>query len=127
MQRLRILCVDDNVELGKLLVHLLDLAGHTAMHAADGAEAWARFGEALIPYDLVLTDHDMPQLNGLAFVSRLRSGGYDGRIIVHTSGLRPETRDRYHALGVERIIPKCISTEELLEVVRTVDTSGAKR
>jgi signal transduction histidine kinase/ActR/RegA family two-component response regulator len=58
----RILVVDDEPGIRSLVTILLERDGHTVEAAEDGRRALARFAEA--PFDVVITDRAMPELNG---------------------------------------------------------------
>lgn len=67
----RILAVDDSVSMRQMVDVTLKTAGHEVLSAVDGADALrkARTGE---PVDLVITDVNMPNMDGLALVRELR-------------------------------------------------------
>lgn len=115
---LRILCADDNTILGEVMVRFLTNAGHVVEHVGDGLEAWDRISKDIGYFDVLVTDHQMPGLTGLELVELLRQANYSGRIIVHTSGIEPEQRERYQVFGVESIILKSSSARHLLCAVQ---------
>ena len=65
-----ILVADDDDAMRKIITLGLGQAGHRVSTVCDGEAAW----DALCtrPYDLVITDHDMPRMKGLDLVRRLR-------------------------------------------------------
>lgn len=68
----RFLVVDDNAAMRKIVRALLDTFGaETVEEAANGLDALARMKTH--PADIVITDCEMPDLNGVDFVKRLRS------------------------------------------------------
>jgi CheY-like chemotaxis protein len=67
-----ILIVEDDPSLRELLRFVLARAGHTVHSAADGAEAVAMVG-ALNP-DLLISDHEMPRVNGTQLHDLLSRG-----------------------------------------------------
>ena len=67
----RILVVDDEQSVGTLLSYPLRKDGYEVVRAADGREALARFTEQ--PFDLVVLDVMLPQLDGLEVCRRLRA------------------------------------------------------
>ena len=67
----RILVVDDEQSVGTLLSYPLRKDGFEVIRAADGREALARFSEQ--PFDLVVLDVMLPQLDGLEVCRRLRA------------------------------------------------------
>ena len=67
----RILVVDDEQSVGTLLSYPLRKDGFEVVRAADGREALARFSEQ--PFDLVVLDVMLPQLDGLEMCRKLRA------------------------------------------------------
>jgi len=114
---LRILCAEDNTMIGELLIKYLSAAGHAAEHVADGFEAWEKISAGLGCFDVLITDHQMPGLNGLELVELLRQANYRGRIVVHSGAVGAEETASYRALGVDAIVAKAASTAELLSAV----------
>jgi class 3 adenylate cyclase len=70
-ERGRLLVVDDNKEGRELLQALLEQLGHSAAGAASGQEALERLGRE--PFDLVLLDVMMPEMDGFAVLERLKA------------------------------------------------------
>lgn len=118
-QPFRILCVDNNTLVGEALYRLLSVAGHEVERVNDGEEAWDKMSNDIGQYEVVITDHDMPRMNGLALVRWLRQVIYRGRIIVHSPALSPSDLAEYHDLGVDSIIVKASAPEEVLDVVES--------
>ncbi|MDA8093781.1 MAG: sigma-54 dependent transcriptional regulator [Betaproteobacteria bacterium] len=79
----RILVVDDEDKMRRVLEIALLAMGHEVVHAADGLEALDRFAEA--PCDLVLTDLRMPKLDGLGLLRALRERGEGVPVVVLTA------------------------------------------
>ena len=122
MGPLRILCVEDQEMLGDVLLHLLAKSGHWVEHVTDGLDAWDRISHDLTNFDVVVTGHLMPRLNGLELVELLHEAVFPGRIILYTAGVNAEDADRYRALGVSAIIVKTSRTEDLLAAVTASHT-----
>jgi CheY-like chemotaxis protein len=114
---LRVLCVEDQEILGDVMLCLLAQAGHWVEHVSDGIDAWDRISEDLASFDVVITGHLMPRLNGLELVELLHEADYPGRIILYTAGVNSEIADRYRTLGVSAIIAKSARADELLRAV----------
>lgn len=114
---LHVLCADDNVILGEIMLCLLAREGHWVEQVEDGAKAWDRLSADIDSFDVVVTDHQMPGLTGLELVERLRSAKFSGRIVVHSSGVTPEQAARYRALGATQFVPKASTADELLRAV----------
>jgi len=69
-QRRRILVVDDTQFFRQLIKSQLESAGHEVVLATNGREGLERLAEA--PFDLVVSDIEMPVMDGLAFARRIR-------------------------------------------------------
>lgn len=113
-----VLVVDDSVVTRMLEKSILEAAGYTVRVAADGVEA-LRSLEAN-PVDLVVSDVNMPNMDGLALTSRIRAHGAlkATPIVLVTSLDAPEDRARGLDAGADAYIVKSsFSQEGLLETV----------
>lgn len=79
----RILLVDDDIAARDLIARTLLVDGHAVTTADNGAEALARLSAG---FDLVLTDVQMPEVDGLQFAAQALSS-HPGLKIVLMSGL----------------------------------------
>ena len=79
----RILVVDDEDKMRRLLEMALHGMGYEVVQASDGEEALTHFGEGA--YDLILTDLRMPRLDGLGLLRALRERGADVPVVVLTA------------------------------------------
>lgn len=118
----RILLADDDEEIRSLYVDLLS-EEHEVVTVSDGREALVRLlaGER---YDLVLTDHQMPAMNGPDLIKSIRSRGFTVPVLLVTGIARPELH------GADGLIRKPFGLDELREAVRgfrsdAVPVSGA--
>ncbi|MFQ3670663.1 MAG: response regulator, partial [Verrucomicrobiia bacterium] len=66
----RVLVVDDSITVREVERKLLESAGYLVDVATDGMEGWNAV--RLAAYDLVISDVDMPRMNGIEFVRRIR-------------------------------------------------------
>src|SRR5437763_16810020 len=80
--RLRILTVEDEPAVTHMLALLLGGPGAKITNACDGWMALMKIGAAAEPFDVIITDHRMPRMNGLDLVRRLRVRQFTGKIIV---------------------------------------------
>jgi len=110
---LRIIYADDLINLREVARMALSRDGHTIECVENGAIALEKISAAPTAYDLILTDHHMPVMNGLELVTAPRSVPISAKIIVFSSGLNPKVAAAYLALGVIRILPKPIFPSEL--------------
>jgi len=118
-RRVRVLVAEDNVVNQKVAVRLLEKLGCRADVAGDGREAVDAL--ALAPYDLVLMDCQMPNLDGFAATAevRRREGGSGRRtpIVALTANARPEDRQACLAAGMDDFLSKPIAAEALARMV----------
>src|SRR5262245_65571285 len=69
----RVLGVDDSITVREVQRQILRTHGYEVEVAVDGQDGWNRLQAE--PFDLVISDVDMPRLNGLEFVRRIREDG----------------------------------------------------
>lgn len=89
----RIILADDNATVRRVLAEMLGLAGYTVFPAATGAEALARL-EAIGPVDLLITDLEMPGMDGWELIRKARAVAPGLRIGVITGTELPPPADR---------------------------------
>jgi DNA-binding response OmpR family regulator len=114
--RARILIVDDDVSLGKFLSRALKLKRFAVEVTLDGEAAWETLQQS--HYDLVILDLNLPRLDGMALLARVRQIRPALRMLVLTA--RSRTEDLVLALeqGADDCLIKPFSFLELLARVR---------
>jgi chemotaxis protein histidine kinase CheA len=115
----RALVVDDSRAIREAMTSMLGREGWIVDVAEDGARALQMTRQ--LRYDLVVTDLEMPELNGFDLIARLRK---DERfkttpIVIITSRANPEHRRRARDLGVRALVAKPITRRKLLEALAT--------
>lgn len=122
-RQLHILYAEDMREMRELMELVLQREGHTVECVENGALAWERL-QAAGPdhYDLLITDHHMPDLNGLELVRRIRETGFpiSAKIMVFSSELNPAVHARYRELGAGPIVPKPVFPSTLRDLMRNL-------
>ena len=110
---LRILLAEDNAVNQKLALRLLERMGYTADVAINGLEAVAAVERA--PYDVVLMDVQMPELDGLEASRRIRSElpARNVRIVAMTANAMEGDREACIAAGMDDYVSKPIRPDEL--------------
>jgi CheY-like chemotaxis protein len=83
----RILVADDEYTIRMLMTTLLARSGYHVDVAVDGAEAWTALQAK--PYDLLITDHNMPKVSGIELVKNMRTARMDVPVVM-VAGLVPE-------------------------------------
>ena len=111
--RLRILTVEDEPAVTHMLALLLGGPGAKITNACDGWMALMKIGAAAEPFDVIITDHRMPRVNGLELVRRLRVRKFAGKIIVLSAHLTKENIQAYEELEVDMMLAKPFDVGEL--------------
>lgn len=114
--RLQILSAEDQRLYAEMVSTLFEDAGHTVVTAEDGQVALDL--AAMVKFDLLVTDHKMPRVDGLVLVTRLKESGFTGKMIVHSSRLSEQEVASYRRLGVDLIVMKGPDTEDLLGLTK---------
>ncbi len=115
----RILVVDDEADFREILSEILQLEGFSTETAADGSEALGMMSNGR-SYDLVLSDINMPYIDGLELLSEIRRKHAGVKVILITgTGVRC-------ADGAEAVLPKPLDFGSLLENINTALDGGRK-
>jgi two-component system chemotaxis response regulator CheY len=121
MPRWRALIVDDSPSMRKQLFHALRRMGEVdAVEATDGADAWRKLAAGR--FDVVLTDVNMPILDGLKLVSMVRSGGPHQAtpvVVITTEGAEAD-RQRAMKLGATAYLVKPVQAQQVIETVKAL-------
>ena len=121
-QSLRIICADDNAELVELVAESLQYYGYRVEWALNGEVAYRAIAAEPDKFDLLITDMEMPLLDGAGLIARAREAGFRGRAIVFAGALSPQDRERLAKLAVEAIIDKPANHRQLIGVVARLQT-----
>jgi two-component system chemotaxis response regulator CheY len=121
MAHLHALVVDDSTAMRKQLCYALQrVVGMDTVEAADGADAWRKLCTAA--FDIVLTDINMPLLDGLKLVALVRAGGAHQRVpvvVITTEGAEAD-RKRAMTLGASAYLVKPVQANQVVECVRSL-------
>jgi DNA-binding NarL/FixJ family response regulator len=113
----RILYVDDNALVREGICSGLVKKGWYCRGFASGAEALQWLAAGLETFDLIITDHQMPEMNGLEFVKNVWATAFTGKILVHSTMLTASEHATYEALNVAAIVPKDGKLERLTNAI----------
>ncbi|MGY2052872.1 response regulator [Methylobacterium sp. JK268] len=112
-----VLAVDDSPSIRQMIKLVLGPAGHTVVEAGDGAEGLAKARSG--PVDLVITDLNMPVMDGLEMIKGLRGvASLTGVPILFLSTESDDgVKQKAKAAGATGWITKPFKPEQLLGVV----------
>jgi two-component system chemotaxis response regulator CheY len=113
------LVVDDSPAMRRHLRQSLQRTlGLESAEAVDGVEAWKRLASE--PFDILLTDINMPGMDGLKLIALVRRAGSrrDLPIVVITTEGAEADRARAMALGASDFLVKPVQSQQVAEAVR---------
>jgi CheY-like chemotaxis protein len=116
----RILAVEDETAVAQLLALVLCGPDCKVIPARDGTEALAKMAASPCRFDVVITDHQMPKMNGLELVRQLRRRNFGGKIAVLSAHLNEDNMRAYQALGVDLLLSKPFDIDELRHAVEVL-------
>lgn len=114
----KILSVDDSASVRQMVAFALETAGYQVSQAADGREALAALKAA--PVDLIVTDLNMPNLNGIDLIKEVRAmpGLKFLPIILLTTESEESKKQEGKAAGATGWLVKPFKQDQLLAVVK---------
>jgi len=119
--RARVLVVDDDQLMREILCDFLAPAGYAIESAGDGAEAWEILNRSPHPFDVLVTDRDMPRMNGMELLAKVKSDARFNRmpVIFQTSMSAVEEIAEGINAGVYYYLTKPYEQKVLLALVDT--------
>jgi type IV pilus assembly protein PilB len=118
-----ILVVEDDADSRRLIARFLENNGYTVTPAEDGVSALLHLGKQR--FDLIISDVNMPNLNGFKLLEMKGQKGIDTPVIFLTSLSDPEAKDRGLGLGAAGYITKPTKKDILLSKVKAILEKGA--
>ena len=113
-----VLSVDDSKSIRDMIDFTLGPLGYRVIGAGNGAEGLKQFQSE--PVNLVITDLNMPVMNGIEFIKELRKSprGAGVPVIMLTTETKPEMKDAGKAAGATGWINKPFDSATLVAVAR---------
>jgi CheY-like chemotaxis protein len=123
----KILVVDDEPDIVRVVVKIMEARGHTVTTAADGPEALERVSSD--PPDVVILDLNLPRMDGWEVCKRLKTG--DGTkhipvVMMTAAYVSVEDADKGTELGADEYVVKPFLREVLIHNVERLLESRAK-
>lgn len=119
MSELRALVVDDSPAMRKSIMYALQrVVGLTCVEAQDGADGLKKFSQE--KFDVLLTDINMPLMDGLKLIHMLRQNPLNSAlpIVVITTESAEEDRQRALRLGASAYLVKPVQARDVVETVK---------
>ncbi|EMG38445.1 PAS domain S-box [Desulfocurvibacter africanus PCS] len=119
---LRVLLIEDDLISQVYMDHFLRREGHAPALAVDGSSALAALARER--FDVVLTDIEMPDMDGVEILRRIRNGegGQNSSVpvIALTAHAMKGDRERFLAMGLDGYVSKPVELEEFKAELRRV-------
>ena len=115
-----ILAVDDSASMRQMVSFTLKNAGYNVVEAVDGQDALEKAGTR--DFDLVLTDQNMPRLDGIGLTKKLRSNPKfkTTPILILTTESSDEMKQAGRGAGATGWLVKPFDPAKLIEVIKKV-------
>ena len=122
LRGLNVLVVDDSPTTRRILVETLESFSFAVTAADSGVAAAAAFGRAKDPWDLLIIDREMPEMDGVETLKRIRtaSGVSGPPAILLTMHGSKDLESSAAQLGIRRFLPKPVSHSSLFDAIMTV-------
>ncbi|HEY3065137.1 MAG TPA: response regulator [Methylomirabilota bacterium] len=122
----RIMLVDDSISVRKFVGRMLEKAGFTVITANDGADALQRLADVTV--DLVITDLEMPHVNGYELIEdlRRRPNTRDVPVMILTTRAGDKHVDHARRLGVRHYLSKPVDEGRFVPLIESIMAEGAR-
>ncbi|MEA2736135.1 MAG: two-component system, response regulator [Humisphaera sp.] len=116
---MRVLLIEDDAQLRQVMGIFLRSLGATVLaEIADGVAALEHLAaEANDPPDLIVTDCQMPRMDGISLVRHLRTRGDRTPVIMISGQHDPRLVELAYEAGVDHYLPKPLSADSLMMAI----------
>ena len=116
---MKILVVDDSKAMVAMIKLTLEKAGHEVATGSTGVEGLLRLDEAGGDVDLIICDLNMPEMDGLDMLRKVRESEAGRRIpfMMLTTEIKSETRQQAKEAGASAWMIKPFNEEQILDAV----------
>jgi two-component system chemotaxis response regulator CheY len=118
---MKILIADDSRVMRQIVIRTLRQAGfgdHDLSEAPDGRQAYDQ--AVADKFDLIISDWNMPEMNGIEFLRALRAAGQEVPFGFVTTEGTPEMRQTAESAGAQFLITKPFTAETFRDVLETI-------
>lgn len=116
----RVLLVDDEEQVVKMLQEMLDYLGYSVVDLTDSVEALRLFTERPGDFDVVITDQTMPHLTGADLAAKIIEIRPDLPVIICTGYSEAFTEEKARELGISKYLMKPVTIGDLSRAIREV-------
>lgn len=119
-KKTRVLIIDDNVDMKTILSVILENLGVEVCLADSGKNAvdlFLKYKGENKPFDLVITDIHMPDLDGYATAKLLRENGHTGTILAFTANASMSGKKTSKESGIDGYFSKTTIKKDLVEAL----------
>ncbi len=122
----RVLLVDDSISVRRFVGQMLEKAGFQVFTAVDGQDALERLTE--ISVEVIVTDLEMPRVNGYALIEdlRRRPGTREVPIVVLTTRAGEKHQDLARRLGIEHYVTKPVDEQVFVALIDSIASPAAR-
>jgi signal transduction histidine kinase/CheY-like chemotaxis protein len=114
-----ILVVEDNLIARQSICDILEFTNYHVLTAGNGREALSIIDQPESRVDLILSDLDMPEMDGLQLCREVRAQAIDVPIIIVSGYISDDTLTELQSLSVAECLVKPIDVDQLLELVES--------
>ncbi|MEK7431516.1 MAG: response regulator [Cyanobacteriota bacterium] len=118
----KILVVEDSGVFRRLLTDFLSNNGFNVKSAISAVQSLSILKEET--FDLVITDMNMPEMNGFELLLWMRKNNIDSKVIVITGTDSAELKEKFVDYGVIKYITKPVNFNYLLELISSLNKKG---
>lgn len=121
---LRILLIDDQEIARDATAALIDQLGWSAVVCSSASDALKRFNSELSAFDVIVTDLNMPEMNGIELIRRLRSSRINCPPIVLQTGGNFDNQS--HHVTPDALLQKPVDIKHFRDVIESLVDRSAR-
>ena len=120
----RVLVVDDECFVRETIQQALEERAYEVITTPGGSEALAIFASRMDEIDLVITNIEMPDMDGLGLCRALRKLKPDAKVLVSSGHQQQNKIEEIKSAGVQHVLPKPYTAEHLAGCVEAILSEG---
>ena len=124
LEGLKILVVDDEKDIGEILVDALNILGAECMGTHNGEDAFSIYQQTE-DLDVIITDLRMPKMDGKELTQKIRSGG-DTIPIICMSGYSVYEEEEAYGWGASAFLSKPANMNKILSTIKELTKNKKK-